>query len=143
MKDKIAQLQKTFNEGLELLKEQKVDEAIAKMAEIAPIFKDLETEEEQVVDKIEKSQDELKKTTDLLKVAQEAIQKWADLYVSAENFQKLLDDVKATQAMVKTVEDLQTTVSELQTVAKSRQIDGGDTEVKKTGKEVLKTVKLG
>jgi chromosome segregation ATPase len=128
MKDKIAQLQKTFNEGLELLKAQKVDEAIAKMAEVAPIFKDIEAEGEQVVEKIAKSEDEIKKTSDLLKTAQESIQKWAEVFVTAENFAQLLEDVKATQAMVKTVEDLQKTVTELETVAKSRQVPGASVD---------------
>lgn len=141
MKDKIESLKKTFNEGLELLKEQKVDEAIAKMAEVAPILKELEDGEDEAVQKIAKSQETLVKTEDLLKTAQESIQKWADFFVTAENAQELFQQIKDGADLMKNVQDLSKKVEELEKVATSRQKDGAP--VKKTKEEILSEVKLG
>lgn len=142
MKEKLAQFQKTFNEGLELLKEQKVDEAIAKMAEVAPIFKELEDDADESVQKIQKTEDDNKATAELLKTTQEEIKKWADMFVSAENVQQLLQDLGTIKEFMKTATDLQKKVEDLEKVAISKQ-GGGTSEVKKTKEEVLSTVTIG
>lgn len=144
MNEKIESLKKTFNEGLDLLKEQKVDEAIAKMAEVAPILKELEDGEDETIQKITKSEDEVKKTADLLTSSQETItkqaeqlQKYADLFVSAEDLKALIEDLKSGQEMVKTLE---TKVDALEKTASSRQLNGAP--VVKTAHEILAEVKL-
>lgn len=140
MKDKIAQLKKAFNEGLDLLKEQKVDDAIAKMAEVAPILKEIEDVEEETVEKLAKSQDDITKTTDLLKTATETIQKWADLFVSAEDATALFQQIKDGAELMKTIPDIVAKVETLEKSVTSRQVAGEP--VQKTSKEVLKTVKI-
>lgn len=142
MKEKLAQLQKTFNEGLELLKEQKVDEAIAKMAEVAPLFKEMETADEESMQKIQKTEDESKANAELLKTAQEELKKWADMFISADNVTQLLQDLSSIKEFLPKIADLQKKVEDMEKIAISKQV-GGDTEVKKTREDVLKTVKLG
>lgn len=145
MKDKIATLKKTFNEGLELLKEQKVDEAVAKMAEVAPVLDEMEASADTTAEELQKTAGEGEQKEALLKTAQETItkqaeqlQKWADMFVSAESLQALLDDLKGGQNMLKTLE---TKVEELSKTATSRQVSGET--LTKTKEEILADVKLG
>lgn len=144
MKDKIASIKKTFNEALELLKSQKTEEAIAKMAEIPDEIEALDTASDEAVQKIQKTEEEGEQKESLLKTAQETItkqeeqlKKWADMFVSAENLQTLLADIKSGQEMLKTIE---TKVEALEKTATSRQVSGEN--ITKTKEEVLSGVKI-
>lgn len=128
MNEKIASLKKTFNEHLELLKAQKIDEAIAKLADVATDLEALATEDEETVTKVTKTEETVTKTADLLKSAEELIKtqaeelkKWAELHVVADDYKQLVADVKSGG---ETVSALTKKVEELEKTSISRQASG-------------------
>lgn len=141
MKEHLQKIASLFAEIAKAAKDGDSATLIAKLEEAAPAI-ETATTEAGVSDATAETQ-----TTEIQKMQGELseIKKWADMYVSAESFAKLLADVKAVtdkvtglETIAKTVEDLGTKV---ETIAKtstgSKQVDSPE------GTSITKTSVLG
>lgn len=105
-------MKEQVSEALELFKTDKSSEAFEKLEEAVSTLEEAEVEvakgEEMEKKKEEDGKDEMAKM-------KEEMKKWADMYISAENVQKLLEDLKNwfKTDMVKLQEDLEKTINEL------------------------------
>lgn len=138
MKEHLQKIASLFADIAKAAKDGDSASLIAKLEEAAPAI-EAATTEAGVADETATTQE-----TEIQKMQGELteIKKWADMYVSAESFAKLLADVKAVtdkvtglETIAKTVEDLGTKV---ETIAKtstgSKQVEGteGGTPIAKT-----------
>lgn len=109
MKEHFAKIKESLNETMELLKTKKFDEAIENFSKT---IDELETAESEALAKSEELEKVKKEWEDekveLVKI-KEDMKKWADMYISADNVAKLLEDLKAwfKQDMTKITEEFE------------------------------------
>lgn len=117
-KENIEKIASAQNEAIELLKEEKIEDAIAKMQEVAEEIKEVSTEVEETEEIEEKETEteekENKETEEVSKTSVETeVQKWADAYIGWEDFKAVLTQIIEASDLMKKVEEVAKQVEEL------------------------------
>lgn len=115
MLEKIQKMAKLQNEAMELLKKEKVEDVISKMQEIAEETVNLQNE----VTEKEKQETKEQVVEKMTKTIEVEVKKYADLYVSSEDFKNLLAQVMEAAELFKKVEEIAKTVDVLKNEEKS------------------------
>lgn len=119
MKEKFVKVKESLNEALELLKTEKHDEAIESFSKAFQELEALETEAVTTSEELAKTKTVSEgEKTELAKIKEE-MKKRADMYISAENVTKLLEDLRIwitesiKQDMTKMEDTFSSTIEEL------------------------------
>ncbi|PZM85069.1 hypothetical protein DLH72_02205 [Candidatus Gracilibacteria bacterium] len=86
-----------FSEGLNKVKEEKMEEALEKFKEASELSTDLQKKSEEMVE-----MSELSKFFESDK-GKETLKKYAEVYISAENAEKLKEEIKTLNGQIKEV----------------------------------------
>jgi len=103
MKDKIQKLTGLNQEVVELIKEEKMDEVVEKLAEVQALTKEMddevETTDPEEKEKIAKQEEIAKESKEKLEKAMVELEKWASLNIGADTIKDLIsqfDELKET-----------------------------------------------
>ncbi len=113
---KLAELNKSV---VDLIKEEKMEEAVVKLAEVQTLTEAMQKEAEKPADvpseEIAKAE---KVEKESIAKAVETIEKWASLNISAESVKTLMEDFQSLKSTVTKCEDRLTTVEETKGISK-------------------------
>lgn len=130
MKDKIQKLAGLNQEVVDLIKTEKMDEAVEKLAEIQELTKEMDEAVETPADpKVEN--EEIAKSEAIAKAEKELLEKYASLNISADTIKDLMDQFGALKDQMTTW--LDTITKRLETVEQAKGISKqADEKVEKT-----------
>jgi len=127
MKDKIQKLAGLNQEMIELIKEQKMDEVVEKMAEIQILTKEMDEAVETTQAWEDAEAIAKKENQEKLEKAMVEIKKYTSLNISADTIKGLIDQVNELKETIATWND--TIIKRLETVESAKGISKQATEV--------------
>lgn len=133
MKDKIQKLAGLNQEVVDLIKTEKMDEAVEKLAEIQELTKEMDEAVETPADpKVEN--EEIAKSEAIAKAEKELLEKYASLNISADTIKDLMDQFGALKDQMTTW--LDTITKRLETVEQAKGISKqADEKVEKSASD--------
>ena len=134
MKDKIQKLAGLNKEVVDLIKEEKMDDAVEKLAEIQELTKDMAEAVETQATQSTEEPPEVATTEAIAKAEKELLEKYASLNISADTIKDLMDQFGALKDQMTTW--LDTITKRLETVEQAKGISKqADEKVEKSASD--------